>query len=99
MTDKNRPPRWVVREYNYATKEVTFEVKVRRADTMERTYRTMLAEHGLDVRDINSYVAAAKKAFAQPDVTEFEAIIGLYALTIQHLPPDDRSSGSERNPQ
>lgn len=98
MADKNRPPRWVVREYNYATKEVTFEVKVRRADTMERTYRTLLAEHKIDTRDINGYVAAAQKAFAQKDVTEFEAIIGLYAITIQHL-PDDRSSAPERNQQ
>jgi hypothetical protein len=98
MADNNRPPRWVVREYNYATKEETFKVKVRRADTMERTYRTLLAEHKVDPADVNSYVAAAKKAFAQPDVQEFEAIIGLYAITIQHLPAD-RSSGTERNPQ
>jgi hypothetical protein len=98
MADNNRPPRWVVREYNYATKETTFEVKVRRADTMERTYRTLLAEHKVDPADINAYVAAAKKAFAQPNVNEFEAIIGLYAITIQHLPAD-RSSGEERNPQ
>jgi hypothetical protein len=98
MADKNRPPRWVVREYNYAQKETTFEVRVRRADTMERTFRTILAEHKVDTEGANAYVAAAQTAFAQPNVTEFEAIIGLYAITIQHL-PDDRSSGPERNPQ
>lgn len=98
MPPAPRPaPAWGVREYNYATKEVTAEFGYLTPAHMEHGFRALCAEHKLTPEQTDQRVADAMRWFAAHPGQPYEFTVGLYALSIHHLSTGRQSPG--RNPQ
>lgn len=90
-------PAWGVREYNYATKEVTAERGYPTPADMEQGFRALCAVHKLTPAETDQRVTDAMGWFAARPAEPYETIVGLYVLSIHHLSTGRQAPG--RNPQ